>query len=384
MNSIAPRSIIACWMLVCGVCCLVAPNEVQGQADDKSGLSEFLRQGQSKWIESAWTGRFGNGNRLKAQDLSDIVANHELWLKTDRARGARANLSGATLSGAYLARRNLAWAVLEGVTMSEANLFGAVLIRADIRNSRLERVNLMYAKLSSVDLSGAKLERADLSNSDLSGANLGAANLRYANLRAAVLQDADLSGTDLMGAQGLTELRKQFKEAGSVSLAKQMTYQIRRTDRIASWYEGAFGKVDSVFNLFMFEVPCKYGYSPGRALVLLLSLIPLFSVAYVYALAGETHAAIWKVQEIGQEEKRSRLRYRGVLAVTMGLYFSLLSAFEIGWKEFTVSNWITRLQATEYSLASSGWVRPVSGIQSLISVYLLALWALTYFGAPFE
>jgi hypothetical protein len=29
-------------------------------------------------------------------------------------------------------------------------------------------------------------------------------------------------------------------------------------------------------------------------------------------------------------------------------------------------------------------VRTVSGLQSLFSVYLLALWALSYFGRPFE
>ena len=30
------------------------------------------------------------------------------------------------------------------------------------------------------------------------------------------------------------------------------------------------------------------------------------------------------------------------------------------------------------------WVRVVSGVQSLLSVYLLALWVLTYFGRPFD
>jgi hypothetical protein len=30
------------------------------------------------------------------------------------------------------------------------------------------------------------------------------------------------------------------------------------------------------------------------------------------------------------------------------------------------------------------WVRTVSGIQSLLSMYLLAMWALTYFGRLFQ
>jgi hypothetical protein len=46
--------------------------------------------------------------------------------------------------------------------------------------------------------------------------------------------------------------------------------------------------------------------------------------------------------------------------------------------------WITRLQPREYMLRATGWLQTVSGIQSLLSVYSLALWVLTYFGRPFE
>jgi hypothetical protein len=34
--------------------------------------------------------------------------------------------------------------------------------------------------------------------------------------------------------------------------------------------------------------------------------------------------------------------------------------------------------------SATGWVRMVSGLQSLLNVYLLVLWVLTYFGRPFE
>jgi hypothetical protein len=37
----------------------------------------------------------------------------------------------------------------------------------------------------------------------------------------------------------------------------------------------------------------------------------------------------------------------------------------------------------EYDLKAVGWARTVSGFQSLLSVYMLALWVLTYFGRPF-
>jgi hypothetical protein len=64
--------------------------------------------------------------------------------------------------------------------------------------------------------------------------------------------------------------------------------------------------------------------------------------------------------------------------------FSLLSAFHIGFREFNVGNWIARIQADKYTLEPTGWVRVVSGLQSLLSVHLLAIWALTYFSRPFQ
>jgi hypothetical protein len=56
----------------------------------------------------------------------------------------------------------------------------------------------------------------------------------------------------------------------------------------------------------------------------------------------------------------------------------------LGWRELNVGNWISRMQPREYTLQATGWVRFVSGLQFILSVYLLALWALTYFGRPFE
>ncbi len=84
------------------------------------------------------------------------------------------------------------------------------------------------------------------------------------------------------------------------------------------------------------------------------------------------------------EDTQIPLKFQGFAAFRVGLYFSTLSAFSIGWKEFNVGNWIKRMQRSEYNLRATGWARTVSGIQSLISIYLLVLWVLTYFGRPFD
>ena len=46
--------------------------------------------------------------------------------------------------------------------------------------------------------------------------------------------------------------------------------------------------------------------------------------------------------------------------------------------------WLARLQTREYTLRATGWVRVVAGLQSLLSIYLIAIWVLTYFGRPFQ
>ena len=67
----------------------------------------------------------------------------------------------------------------------------------------------------------------------------------------------------------------------------------------------------------------------------------------------------------------------------IALQFSTVSAFNLGWRDLNVGTWLSRLQTRDYALQATGWVRTVAGFQSLISVYLLAMWVLTYFGRPF-
>ncbi len=94
-----------------------------------------------------------------------------------------------------------------------------------------------------------------------------------------------------------------------------------------------------------------------------------------------------RVKDYNVQKKPERIEvsdFKELRMLGWGLYFSVLSAFHIGWRDLNVGSWLVRIQTREYSLRATGWVRVVSGIQSLISVYLVALWALVYFGRPFE
>ena len=287
--------------------------------------------------------------------------------------------------------------------------------------------DLRGANLSEADLSGANLDRADLSEADLSGAGLFATDLS-----GALLSGADLSGTSfeptklptirgiafahnlskmqyVNSRQALTELREGFKMAGLRKQEREVTYAINHTQRRLLWHGkeinywhllyhkkssdeeiSILNKIESAFYLVFFELTCAYGMSPGRLFLILAGFIFLFTIPYTISISRDGEDGIWKVwisdrvrQDLGAKNP-VRLTGLGFSALKVAFYFSIQSAFSIGWRELNVGNWIARMQKYEYTLRATGWARTVSGIQSLISVYLLALWVLTFFGRPFE
>jgi uncharacterized protein YjbI with pentapeptide repeats/predicted negative regulator of RcsB-dependent stress response len=104
----------------------------------------------------------------------------------------------------------LAFAVWNGVDLTEAQLDSAVLDKADLRQATMDRANLMGVRLRDADLrnasineanlEGARLRGALLTGASAVGANLVDADLRYVDLRGVDLTGANLSGADLRSA----------------------------------------------------------------------------------------------------------------------------------------------------------------------------------------
>jgi uncharacterized protein YjbI with pentapeptide repeats len=341
--------------------------------------------------------------------------------------------SSTDLSGAYLVNADLSEADLFGVNLTKAYLWRTNLQGASLISAQLQGAFLGAAKLNGADLSNADLQDAELEGSDLEGALLTNANLTNAIYEPiSVPSRVHLSGLAGIATlqfgpghqTGLVLLRKALQEAGLRQLEREATYAIEHSKNThafaghgggAEYKDGGLMKKDHLaragayFKLVFFESTTDWGLRPERALFILLTGIAVGWVLYLVALSqrppsgklsgiyrewpqgriveasGPPHpegpATPCTVAEKADSERLQPESWRMIL---FALYFSLLSAFSIGWRDLNVGSWLTKLQFREYGLRARGWVRFVSGFQSLVSVYLVAIWVLTYFGRPFQ
>ena len=346
--------------------------------------------------------------------------------KLQRANLRGAKLDGRTLHEVDLQDANLRYASLTEVQFGETNLRGAELRDADLREADLEEANLKDTNLQSAKLQGADLEGANLQNADLRRANLVRANLRRSDVRDARLTDVNLSETkyepvslpssDYLGGikgiqsitfregyqSGLGQLRNQLRKSGHRNLERQATFTIRQHEaRHLRESEDLSDRLDGAAQLVFFEWTVAWGLHPGRALWIMLALMFASSAFYTIMIvnSGSGLPGQHGIFRVWPQGRLSSGRSGVVVADTddverlvaslpgawaWALYFSMLSMFHIGWRDLNVGTWLARLQFKEFGLRGMGVVRLWSGVQSIVSVFLLALWALTYFGRPFQ
>ena len=290
---------------------------------------------------------------------------------------------------------------LSDANLRGADLSGAILLNADLSGAYLVEADLRNAFLLSADLEGAELNGADLSGAALFHTELAGANLEGATLTDTLYEPVSAPRPETMwnvkglaslkwktSAHGLNLLREVFKGAGMRQQERDVTYAIKHWDRRNR------GGAEGALNYVLFELTSDYGMSPGRPLLLALALLALCAVAYAQAVfvpepKGYGIWRVWpnpddRIEDQTEKKTPERVEVTSYHVALWGLYFGVLSAFHIGWRDLNVGNWIARINPREYTLRATGWVKVVSGVQSLVSVYLIALAALTYFGRPFE
>jgi hypothetical protein len=324
-----------------------------------------------------------------------------------------ANLEKAELNHVHMIDVKLNNANLENAQLNDAFLLDAELNNANLQTARLNNANLLGAKLNDAHLEFAQLDNADLRFTQLKGAILVGVSLTGAKLAGADLTNATYApqpGTpdpDVAGIKGLNTVRIQpGRDMGLVQLRDLLQkgglrdLEREATFTIEYWRTRSGAFTERFFRMAAFEWTTGYGLYPGRALKIIAVVWLLLSLIYFWPIyvgpKGSSTGAIYQVwpgdrietngegASLSNSSKVNRLKRGPLGALGYAAYFSLLSAFYIGWRELNVGSWIARMQPREYTLRATGWVRVISGAQSLLSVYLLAIWVLTYFGRPFQ
>jgi len=383
---------------------------------------------------------------LREVNLSNTELNyanlHRAWL--DDANLSNTNLIGADLSNAFLYGANLSQSKLHNANLSEAQMKEAYLDDSELHNANLQKadlegVSLNYAQLNNADLSYAKLDYANLSRAllfytNLTSANLQWADLSYAHLSETVMTEAllhnanldrvfyfpkvgtypDISGftqainyeqmdyyADKIGiSPGILALRSAYESAGMRHMEREFTYLIQSQEQSANWKKGGWSKFVSVMTYIFFDLPCAYGLYPQRPIKILFSLLFIFWIIYWISLRfgfkGARLNIVWpscipsKDVTYYKPFKFSKSRFlrnnlqSEITFMRVALHLSTLSAFRLGWRDFNIGVWLSYLQFHAYSLkVRKGWLRSLCGLQSLVSMYMFSLWAMTQFGRPF-
>jgi len=396
-----------------------------------NNLTEILDK-HEKWLASG--GREGKQANLSYKNLSGKADFERRNLSEVNFTGAllhKASFEGSTLRGA-----NFTCAQLQYANFRKAKLFKAKLNCSDLGNTFFD---------DSSDLFEAELNGADLYKTEFDGANLGKASFRGAFFRETNLKSINFRKVDLENAlyqpanipdsgrlsgikglktvridisdpdfSGLVQLRNALINAGLRDLERDATYAIEAERTKNLWHKFKKDKLknllcgfQTVLRILAFDIPTQYGRSPSRPLLIIFVFGSVLSIVYIAILCqkpfSEYKSGIFyiipentieysgnlekdtPVYTISEKSSISRLvPNRFYKAILWGIYFSILSAFRVGFREINIGNWISRIQPTNFELVATGWLRTLAGFQSLVSVYMVAICLLTYFGRPFQ
>jgi hypothetical protein len=376
-----------------------------------------------------WTWKDSSGQKRDWAELQKLLKLHKLWLDSGGSSGFPLSMEHCDLSGAVLYQVDLRRAAF-----SSADLSRAVIKDSNLSGATFLDVNLSNAEMAGSNFSSSFFRRVDLESADLVGTNLSEAILDEVELKDADLWLSDLAlaryepvsnpavrgiaaarNLDLItyisNPDALVQLRKTFKDGGFRDQERRITYAIKRTEakqegRDCSAPADLWNCLEFGFNTVLFDWTCQYGLKPGRPLRIGLGVWFLCSIFYFVVIHGSTQSGLFRecapsmTEEASQTRKPEKIRpwpitksgprryvqifWREVRLFGTAMFFSLMSAFNIGFREINFGRWLRLLTREEFDIRARGWARVVAGWQSLISVFLIALWVLTYFGNPFE
>lgn len=358
-----------------------------------------------------------------------------------------ANLVNANLHGTKFNNSSMSFILLDNSDLSlawldSADLSNAIINNADLTHSHLTNVNLSNSDVLNTNLSGVWLSNADLSGvdftlSNLSDADLTGASLMNVYLSGTILTKADFSKVNLQSAMfepeslpninnialslnldeliynsdpsKLIELREEFSKYGYKQQEREIICALKRHD--ANGFEWLF-----------FDWTSEYGSNLNLPWIRLMYIYFICVFIYFLSMLSWSSSGINLVFLVTKDEDKQRNKdvYKNyfnfakekkvevpifckskamkvlplnsyflkrpmiVRIIWWSLFFSSMCTFNIGFREINFGRWLKLLTRSEFDLQAFGWMRVVAGFQALISVYLIALWILSFAGTPFK
>ena len=377
---------------------------------------------------------------LSGQDLSNKVLPgvnlSELNLERSKFVGARmqaANLQaseiyGADFSGADLTDANVSHVFVDGSTnqneftkfrdtdfegatiqsstFNQCDFTGAVFYRSLLQATEFEASLLDNARFGSANMSGGGILRSSIAGTDFFQSDVS-------GLQFDPTPDTIAKARGLSEAQGLKTLRPagdrdpgaliqlkyvlRAQGATRAALAVHVALKNFEREKLAENPDAIDWATRAAHWFYYF--PVEYGGNPLRALWLLLWIILGFAPLYAVALLKPgTRHGIWKVdsenprvpedqrpiQLMWPHQQGARERFKAVgfflcKLIGLSLAFSLLTSTSYNLSTLGRGSVLLSLWPRPEALVALGWTRTVSAAQHLLSFYIWALFAASFF-----
>ncbi len=314
----------------------------------------------------------------------------------------------------------------QGCKGNQAEFDDSDLDDADFSGAELQaKFSGIRCKLRRASFNGAKLHGSTFQNVDLRDAEFWGADLTGVHFTPLQLPDenslAHAKNLQTMRGADPTALRalaSHFREVGNSDREREVTYAMEASlqqkaaeiCRTGKFSVNTYDWADRTQQCFLYPVKavafgftCNFGLSPWKPLRLLfglwvvftlililiglLSRKTMFAVVVRYTVAGKTRTRELPLrvflQHRGRSSRWSRHGHTLVRILRLSARVSMMNLFNLQFEQVDVGRWLKLLSGRDYEVRTFGIARSISGVESLISFYLIALWVLAYFGHPF-
>ena len=130
--------------------------------------------------------------KLTKEEITSIISEHALWLKSEKKQGKCAVFSDCIISDFDFRFVNLSYANFYGTKFIKTNFISSSFNDANFQDAYFNQVNIKNVEMNEANLVNISLRYTILNHSDFSKANLS-----YADLRGTTMCNVDLSHADL-------------------------------------------------------------------------------------------------------------------------------------------------------------------------------------------